>query len=87
MEDIAKMKVRGLRDSTELCPKTPSNIHYIVNDFWEAVGLNFASKNHLKMHPKSHRKLTDFFIGFCIDLGVILDGKMLPKSHPKSNDI
>ena len=46
MEGIAKTKVRGLGDSTEMCPKNPSKIHYIFNGFWEAVGLNFTSKNH-----------------------------------------
>ena len=46
IEGIAKTKVRGLGDSTEMCPKTPSKIHYIFNGFWEAVGLNCTSKNH-----------------------------------------
>ena len=87
MEGIAKMKVRGLGDSTEMCPKTPSKIHYIFNDFWEAVGLKFASKNHQKMHQKSHRKVNDFFIDFWIDFGLILGGKMPPKSDRKSNEI
>ena len=87
MEGIAKMKVRGLGDSTEMCPKTPSKINYIFNDFWEAVGLNFASKNHQTMHPKSYRKLTDFFIDFWIDFGFILVGKILPKSDLKINEI
>ena len=62
MERIAKMKVRGIGDSTEMCPKTPSKINYIFNDFCEAVGVNFASKNHQKMHQpnssnKNHQKL------------------------------
>ena len=87
MEGIAKMKVRGHEDSTEMCSKTPSNIHYIFNDFWEVVGLNFASKNHQKMHPKSHRKLNVFFIDFWIDFGLILGGKMLPKSDLKIIEI
>ena len=87
MESIAKMKVWGLRDSTEMYSKTPSKIHYIFNDFWEAVGLNFASKNHQKMHPKSHRRVTDFFIDFWIDFGPILEGKMLPKSELKIIEI
>ena len=87
MECIAKMKVRGLEYSTEMCPKTPSKIHYIFNDFWEAVGLNFASKNQQKMHPKSHRKVNDFFIDFWIDFGLILGGKMLPKSDLKFIEI
>ena len=81
------MKVRGLGDSTEMCSKTPSKIHYIFNDFWEVVGLNFASKNHQKMYPKSYRKLNDFFIDFWIDLGLILGGKMLRKSDLKINEI
>ena len=87
MEGIAKMKVRGLGDSTEMCSKTPSRIHYIFNDFWEAVGLNFASKNHPNMHPKSHQTLNILFIDFWIDFGIILGGKMPPKSHPKINEI
>ena len=87
MEGIAKTKVRGLGNSTEMCPKTPSKIHYIFNDFWEAVGLNFASKNHKKMHPKSHRKVTVFFIDFWIDFGLILARKILPKSDLKINEI
>ena len=87
MEGIAKMKVRGLGDSTEMCSKTPSKIHYIFNDFWEAVCLNFASKNHETMQQKSHRKVNYFFIGFGIDFGLILGGKMPPKSDRKSNEI
>jgi len=39
------------------------------------------------MHQKSHRKLNDFFIDFWIDFGIILGGKMLPKSDQKSNEI
>ena len=87
MERIAKMKLRGRGDSTEMCPKTPSKIHYIFNDFWEAVGLNFASKNHQTMPLKSHRKVNDFFIDFFIDFGLILGGKMLPKSDLKITEI
>ena len=79
--------MRGLEDSTEMCPKTPSKIHYIFNDFWEAVGLNFASKKHQKMYAKSHRKVNDFFIDFWIDFSLILGGKMLPKSDLKIIEI